>query len=341
MAEENIYIDRLQKYKRALGGKPLLVLILLALLSCSPPERDNALDPLSPRYNPLSSLVGVVWSYYQPYNGIAAAAVTISPSNLQTFSDADGHFNLDNLSKAAYTVVASKNGYAPDTALIDLNTVARENVVFHLDALPTFSNTHVTSQHISRWWPTTDLYTIEIESTVQDADGPTDIERVLLFWPNASQVDTLQQVESSHHYHLMLNDKTLPIPPSDIVGLPLRLTAHDKPLNSAESDDIYLHRIVDEIPVALSPRGLDVVNSAPVLKWQATPPVFSFTFFIQLFRDDSGVISSVREKNDIPADQDSLAIDVSLNSGIYFWTVAIVDIFGNSGRSKESAFQVE
>jgi len=341
MAGMNIYIDRLKKSNCACVLKPLLFLVLFAIASCSPPERDNALDPLSPGYNPLSSLTGVVWSFYQPYSGIADAAVTITPSMLQTFSGADGRFNLENLGKAAYTVVASKNGYAPDTAFVDLNAVARENVVFHLDALPTFSNTRVTSRHISRWWPSTDLYVIDVESTIHDADGPTDIERVLLYWPGASQVDTLQPVEASDHYHILLNDKVLPLPPSDIVGLPLRLAALDKPQNRAESENFYLHRIIDEIPVALSPRGLDIVGSAPVLKWQTTPPLFSFTFFIQLFRDDSGVITPVWEKKDIPAGQDSLAVDVTLSSGIYFWSVAVVDKFGNSGRSKESAFQVE
>ncbi len=329
-----------------IGSRPLYRLHFFFLLSiflwqCSDPTRDNPLDPLSPHYNHYSAIEGVVWSFYPPYRSIADVVVSVDSDRLQTLSDENGRFFFQRLGKSNHTLVASREGYAPDTLFVDASQAEVHKIEFHLDALPTFFDIRATSRHISRWWPTTDLYILDIRAVVRDEDGPTDIQTVYLKWPGNAQMDTLQLSDLNGQYRLALGNKKLPLPPADIVGLPLRLVATDRPGHENISDVFFLHRIVQEIPVALSPRGLETTGGSPMLKWSATPPAFSYTFWVQLFRDDSGVVTEVWEKKDIPAGQDSIAVTTPLPGGVYFWTVAVVDGFGNSGRSKEAAFQVQ
>lgn len=315
--------------------------VFLFFFGCFSPERDNPFDPGSPRYKAIATVSGKVWSYYPPFHPISDATVSVYPGTLQTTSDENGGFSFTSVPEGRVVVVATKAGFAPDSLPARVQVWEATRLEFHLDALPRFQDVHVTSSHISRWWPIDDLYLLNLSLRVLDGDGQNDLETVLVSIPSLAFLDTVQQTMNLEQYALSVDHRLFGLENlQDLLGVPIEFIARDRAGNRSESKEYFLARVIEELAVTESPRGLASVSGQPVLKWQVPSLSFQHTLRVEVHRDDAGIVSRAWFKDQIPATADSIQVEQILPSGTYFWTVSIVDSFGNSSRSKEAAFRV-
>ncbi|MFQ5628083.1 MAG: hypothetical protein ACE5I1_04920, partial [bacterium] len=128
---------------------------------------------------------------------------------------------------------------------------------------------------------------------------------------------------------------------SKLVGSPFQVVAHDFPGVAITSEPFFLARVISEVPEAFSPTDGVVASDAPVFRWQLPQIEFSFTQRIEVFRFDAGFPVTVTTISNIKPDVRSLPYIGRLSTGTHFWTITIIDDFGNSSRSKEATFQVQ
>jgi len=62
---------------------------------------------------------------------------------------------------------------------------------------------------------------------------------------------------------------------------------------------------------------------------------------VDVVREETNIQVSVESHENIPSLQTSIRVANPLTPGDYFWTVSVVDAFGNRSRSKEAGFRIQ
>jgi len=128
----------------------------------------------------------------------------------------------------------------------------------------------------------------------------------------------------------------------EVLGRNIIIVATDRAGFSGERPHNYLARVIETVPSAISPTGLQTVeNTNILLTWKLENLPYPFTYRIDVVRVDQGVNSPVKSISNINKSQASYTLEDSLAGGTYFWTVSVVDEFENLSRSKEAAFQTQ
>ncbi len=317
----------------------LLILGLIALTACvSDAPHDNPLD--NPSGDGQFSLNGTVFSYYPPYKPLSNAFVFLLPARQAVFSDANGKFSFKGVTGGSYTLICSAAGYATDTVQVDVNQSVQHD--FYLDALPYFETIYLRTHHVSRWFPVEDTYYLEVQATVNDPDGIGDLRKVWFTIPEFAFSDTLQAGIVAGQFEKSVPENQLPVGKiARLIGKEIILFVQDDPGSTTQSIPHFLTRIVQPTPVLIAPIGLSTVNpDSLVFQWQPVVLDYPFTFKVQLFQINLGVLTTVDEIGNIPGDQTSYWYRNVLPSGEYFWRVFVVDEYGNTSSSKEGAFRV-
>ena len=118
--------------------------------------------------------------------------------------------------------------------------------------------------------------------------------------------------------------------------------AVDFPGSKTISMPFFLTRIIGETPVAFSPANGDTTTDKfPTFRWQLPQFTFAFTQRIEVFRLDAGFPTFVTSIGKISSEARSQRSFVRLSPGTYFWTISVVDDFGNISRSKEATFTIQ
>lgn len=316
--------------------------LIVLLFSCSAPERDNPLDPRSDRYTGKTSVEGSVLGFYAPYHPVPGATVSLLPLKWSVSTDEQGRFRFEAVPEGNYRLVAFKKGYAADSLGIDVRVWKRDPVEIHLDALPQLVSVQIHTRHVSRWWPPDDLYFLEIDLFASDGDGLADIQRTAYEFPDYGISDTLRPGDQAGEFICVREQKHLPVGSlQELIGAELYFDLSDRAGKAARFGPFGLTRIVEDLATPDSPKGLETAPAAPTLRWIRSPAKYSFTYVAEVFRDDGGVVTKMWESSPVPSEQDSVKLQTELPLGTYFWTVSVVDRFGNIGRSKEAAFRIE
>lgn len=323
----------------------------LILLSCTAPaEHSNPLDPQSPNFTDKGNLAGQVTGYYQPFRSLSGARIALLPTGTSMSSDANGRFMFSALSPASYTLVAEASGYAADTLTVEVFSRLTSTVDFRLNALPQVPEAFVTSAHVRTRASAsdTDLVFLDVRTVVFDPDGPNDITRVRVEVPTFAFNDTLARGQSANSWQRIFAPDELRttdgagIDPYNLVGTAFHIIAADAPGANVISTPFQLARVIAEEPLPLEPaNGVSLTTGAPQLKWQTPPLAFEHTFTLHVYKIVSGFQTLLLTIPGLPAGSNTAPYPGRLTSGSYFWTVTIVDRFGNSSRSKEATFQVE
>ncbi len=330
-----------EKQRQKFIGTVLTALLLL-VNACGTPERDNPYDPKSPRYRDTTVLEGTVVRFYPPFAPISSATVTLLPDSFSTKTDAAGRFQFPSVKVGSHRIAAAKEGFSGDTLNWEITLWGHQQPVLHLDALPRFEQVKIRTRHISRWWPPDDLYFLEIRVILTDADGPTDIAAAYFSFPDAAVADTLLPGDQMNEFSKTIEQRDLPLTSlQELIGRPLFLYANDRAGYSSTSGPYYITRIIEELATPDSPKGLETAPNPPVLHWIHSRGQYTYSYTAEIYRDDGGVVTRVWRQEGIPAATDSARVQQPLSTGIYFWTVSVVDRFGNTGRSKEAAFRIE
>ena len=95
--------------------------------------------------------------------------------------------------------------------------------------------------------------------------------------------------------------------------------------------------MISPTPLALSPEDLTLLsNDLPEFTWEPISLAYPFSYRIDIVRVDQNIQSLVQTISDIPSTAVSMQATDTLASGEYFWTISIVDEFGNMSRSREA-----
>jgi hypothetical protein len=304
--------------------------------------RNNPLDPQSPLFRNEGQLTGRVTTFYPPFQPLKSVRIEVQPGLWGALTDEQGQFAMPPLPAGDYLIRAGREGYAADSAQVTVTPGRAVSVEFNLDALPVFRTTAVRSAHIRRWWPLDDLYMILYEAEVSDPDGLADVQQVTVATASATipLADTLVAGSRAGLFARSRTARELPTRSvHDLLGQPFIFVATDQPGNAGHSDPVFLVRVIDQVPDGLtSPDTLLLGQNVP-LSWNATPVQFGVTYRVEVVRGEFGVPPTlVWSATDLTETQ--AVITDPLPAGTYFWTVAVVDSFGNWSRSREAQFIV-
>ena len=316
------------------------IFFTMIFIECiSDASRNNPLDPQNP--NSSVELSGTVFTLYPPHQPIENARVIINPGNIILITNSEGQFTFSNIKPGAYKLLGSAEGFSKDSIQIEIsNTTSKD---FFLNGLPYFKQIHLTTQHISRWFPSGDIFSMQIEVIANDGDGAGDIDKIWYELENHSFTDTLTQVTpGSENFRGIASEFELPLNNlHELIGKPITFFIKDLPGEIVISDNHFLSRIIDETPQLISPVGLAIINTFPIiLEWRrVTNLQYPFSYRIEILSIDLGL--KVDEIENIQASESTIQYNNTLDNGDYFWVLYIVDEFGNNSSSKEGSFRVQ
>lgn len=215
-------------------------------------------------------------------------------------------------------------------------------VQFRLNAVPVFGQTALQTHHISRWWPSDDLYYLTVSTEIEDADGSNDIDSVWVEISAGAGAFSLVRMDQEGTFSAEIVEQDLNVSSLyALQGKEIKIYCLDQVGNYSESENLFLPRVIEQIPILLSPTELASVGESPVsFTWEPLFPGFPFTQKIEIYQINAGIYNKIYEFQDLPNDATDFVFDDHLDQGDYFWVLYMIDEFGDSCRSKEGAFRV-
>ena len=321
-------------------------------VGCGDAARENPLDPLADGYRDEGAINGRVTGLYPPFPGRAGVQVRLIPlgpagrPELATRTDSEGRFALHDVPAGPYAVMAEEEGFAgaPDTVTVDVGAVAEALV--QLDALPVVTEQSLRSVHILRWPPLDPVFQLEVEAAAEDPDRPQDLAGAALVVPNLGFSADLNEVEpGTGVFSATFDESELPPPGVEaLLGQTVRIEARDVAGNAGLGPPQSLVRVIEQSPQPQSPQLRDTVfTPTPALVWQPAQLPFAFTYRVDVFVvNAAGIPTLVERHEEIDPNQTTLTVQEPLTSGeAHFWTLWVVDAFGNRSRSREAGFFVQ
>lgn len=320
----------------------LLSFLALTLSHCAPDApHDNPNDPASPKYNPDGVLAGKVLTLGAPYFGIPNALVVILQDSAAAITAADGSFEFRNAPTGIVTVVVTKQGYLSDTLQVALQMQKSVDTLVHLDALPQIINPQVITSKVDQWWPGP-VYSAFVTADVNDPDGISDINPDSVFVQVDSLTFPLGYSLLNRNWQASIQATSLPNRDIQwLVSKQLLVIAYDREKGMGMSQPFYITRIIEPEPLPLLPNNSDTIHTAfPQFTWGSPGVSYDYTYVLQLYLITAGTPSQVGNSVTLNSGIQAYDFPDSLPNGQYFWTIALVDGFGNSSRSKEAPFAV-
>ena len=197
-------------------------------------------------------------------------------------------------------------------------------------------NIQITSYHSSQWFPSEDIYSMEVlvfGASAETADSAKLVHNDTIFYSlDLSGNVWRQSLESSAFQSENL---------FDLIGVKFYANLYYGADEVISTEEACLYRIIEEVPVTDQPTGNAIVSPTPEFSWLPCDILYSYSNTLSINHiSTSGFITVVAVVEDICSDSTSYTHADSLGSGSYYWTIAIVDIYNNISRSKESAFIV-
>lgn len=307
--------------------------------------RNNPLDPGSELFENEGGVVGHVMT--RAGAPLASVEVQLIPlgggTTFVTHTDVQGRFEIRGApAGVAYQLQVLKPGYAASGQDSVMVAAGRSAVLpeLRLNALPLFTAIGLRTIHISQWWPG-DVFFLDVNAVVDDPDGLVDIDSVWLEIPALDFAVPLEAATGGA-FEARLNAQALPTASlSALLGPTLHLKVADVAGGVTETPPQRLVRVIDDVPVALSPSGDALLDTdQPALVWEPANLPFAFTYRVEVFRDEVNRPVLVQTLEGLSEDLTTTTLPAPLPTGQYFWTVSVLDSFGNLSRSREAAFRV-
>ena len=299
---------------------------------------DNPLDPQSPHYTGTGSFSGKVALLNLPESGVAAVRISTIPSTVTIVTDSSGNFQFSEIPAGTYDIVASKNLFIPDTLHVSIGTGGRQTVVFAFNGYPEVVSVRILTRKIDQWYPNP-AYFAEITADITDPNGIADLDSA---WFSVDSIlFPLTYSVTDKNFQLTITSYQLPSNNLEwLVGKPLTVIARDRENSSSISAPFYVTRTIEQEASPNSPAFQDTTSSSPLLLWTPPDVRFVYTYSLSIVRVDNGSEFVVWSQDNIGNHLLTYQYPSILARGNYFWTIAVVDEYGNYARSKESSFVV-
>lgn len=327
-----------------LSTRIIIMSLVLFLSGCTKDApRDNIFDPESELNDLSGSLQGQITSKYPPYDPIAGLLIEIAQDQRYTNTDESGEFHFAQLMPGAKTLTVSGDPFATLVDSVDVDP--GRTTVYHstLNGLPFITEVNLLTRHIAHWQPVESEYVLDASALVADYDGSLDIDSVFLQIPTWGFSTFLSRGgESDEFLGVYFNDTFEPMAFPEIQGEDVILKCKDKSGVWGPEYPTQVSRLIVSTPLTLSPSGLTAVDSIPVFRWLSFDAGYAVDYQVDVFRLDESaipqfVLSSPILSETILQWESSLA----LSAARYYWTLTVVDRYGNISVSKEASFLIE
>lgn len=322
----------------------LCSILIIMFVSCfNNADRDNPFDPKSDGYQNFGELAGKVYTYYEPYQPISSVAITLLPGGQTTVTSTSGAFLLQDLAPGTYQVTAMREGYAPDTASIQIEPNQIASLQFNLDALPRLDSLCLSSGTEHYYYLVEPNRYLVCKADVTDPDGLADILSVAIVIPTFNFKDTLALAQLAGTYQVIYQESDLPSQYiEELLGESMYLEISDRAGARCQFGPYFLARIIEEEPAPTAPASNAQVGEQPAFEWQEMNPPFPFTFKIEIYQIIANQVIYPPRKTvaQLPSELFAYQLNESLEVGQYLWTISIVDKWGNWSRSSPATFQV-
>ena len=331
----------------------LLTVLLAGCLTDVP--RDNPLDPLAENFEPTAHFEGLITDRTEV--GLGGVQIQLGSQGSdealieQTTTDPNGRFRLSGLPIGDYRITLSRTGFETysDTVQVLLNQT--DGYEARLNGLPEITDYQIVAGRISRRFPQPfDFYQLEVKATATDYDGLIDIAYVAFEIEGLPDQDTMRYDPATEVYRATVQEQNLSTGSLEsILGRRIYLNMEDKMKAKSQTPGDFIVRLIYDVPAAVSPQAGSIVREAqPVLEWSCLTLPFPFVYRLEVFHSDNGVTTSVDLMDDLDPNNfcqenqtASYQVSSSLPEGAYFWTVSVVDAFGNYSRSREAGFLID
>lgn len=299
---------------------------------------ENPLDPLSANPQSGATLTGRIVLKNQSSTGVAGAVITTLPALSIAIADSQGYFSFQNPSTAITSVVVRKSGFATDTTAVALALGAAQQVTIQLNAVPTIPSVRILTRKIDLLWPNP-IYSASVTANADDLNGISDLDSV---WVS---VDTLAfgmtYSVSAKNFQADITASQLPTNTLEwLIGRRVLVNARDKNNSIGTSTAVYAARIIENEAAPVYPALQDTASSSPEFQWTPPSVLFAFSYTIAVVRVLGGTQTVVWTQADVGSYLRAFQYPSTLQPGNYFWTISVVDEYGNIAQSKESSFIV-
>ena len=319
----------------------------VALLGCvDDAPRDNPLDPLSPKYKGEGSLIGRTITIKpligdDKITGVAGVVISHLESGIFVITDSAGYFAFNNLQEGLQSFLCTKQNFTSDTFQVQIQSRTSTNVVRELNGAPVVLFQKILTRKVDHVSQSTE-YFVDIEAEVTDPNE--DLDSV---WFNVVDTMYFPMLNSIGSNKFVASLKKLRFPTNTIswlIGKELHIVSRDKNLAINISTPFFITQIIENTSTPLSPSSFESVNhDSLIFKWKPPDVTFNYTSTVTIYRagtdDVLSVFPGITSNNEqYPEIGSVVSIPIDGNC---FWTVTIVDEFGNYSRSKESYFTVQ
>jgi len=349
------------------AGKPLATLLtgltLWLLPGCDAP-RDNPFDPLSPYYKPplppsaitdlaLDSLDGnrarLRWT--TPVGAVEYrllhAVASWDGSDRRTASLYGGELpGIRPAGTVATTWIDLPSGSARAWAIYSISPEGRESPLSNLlviePGVVDRGGTLISWANSIYWgsWTPPEVVELQLTALIEDPDLVDSVWAVI----DSTHLGRLWIDQETLAWSLTLTEDQLP------GGSLRRLVGHPVVVSYRDNAGFLRHdgphsvmRVIEPPPEVIGPTNDDLVSNPPRMTWEPQWRDFDFTYAVEVVHVSSNLIYTLRYRREgISSDSTGHDIPVSLpDSPRYlYWTLAVVDEFGNRSVSREARFRV-
>lgn len=323
---------------------PVLLIFLSGCVGNAP--HDNPLDPLSSNYSNIGNLSGHITIAHRE-TGVPGAMIMENALKIFVVSDSLGYFSFTGLASGVHTFICTKTNFTFDTFQVAIKPGEKSEIVRALNGAPNVSMQKILTRKID-YVSYNPQYYVELEAEVTDPNStdPSGINDLDSVW---FTVDTLSfpmsyNSSSKKFTTTVFSNELLTNTIQWLTSKPLHIVSRDQYSAVNISEPFYISRIIENAATPILPSlSSTVAKDSLFFKWTPPDVAFNYSTTITVYRTGteqvvwthSGILSSVEQ---YPAD--GSVISFAPGPGNYFWTVTIVDDFGNYSRSKESYFVV-
>ncbi|MFA3783605.1 carboxypeptidase-like regulatory domain-containing protein [Melioribacteraceae bacterium 4301-Me] len=287
----------------------------------------------------IGTIDGYVKTVALPRLPIPNAKVSWKNQNIVVTTNSNGYYKIDNVPKQNGTIYFEKEGYSPDSSLVQWGSQKSYRVEdIFLNSIPTLDYYNIYTS-VENKFPDIQSFKIFFECTISDKENDVDSVFVSSNSINFKKQLIFNPTTKNYENNFTTSDLNL-TSFENVIGKNFDIIVKERSGKTFNIGSSYVKRIIKQEIIIDSPSNKQVVSSTPQLNWQRFLPGFNFKYRIEIYTDEIQPVL-VWSKDNISQDAINYIVDQSLQTGDYFWVIWCVDEFKNKSRSKPASFVVQ